>query len=477
MERNNDLIVPEGNLPEEGQKPVDAKITVTVYDRGMRATIRVSAPENGGRPLDEILLLYALDKKRVKAGLDEALMESILLNPIYNEELEIAKGLPPENGVDGTLEYLFDTKVTLKPTESPDGTVNYRELGLIQHVNQGQVLVIKTPATSGVHGYNVMGLKLPARNGHDPKLPVGKNTVPSEDGLQLLAAVNGHVEMIGGKVTVLDTYVVRGDVGTATGNINFDGSVVISGSVMAGFVVQATNNITINGACEAASLFAGGSIVISEGMNGGSIEAKGDVKSKYLQSCRVQAGGKVYAGTIINCTTYCTDTVSLSKPRGTIFGGSCVAGQAIEADYIGSESTYALTKIEVGLDPNVQKRLQDAPKELDEAQKMVESLNRLIDLLYQLHAANRLDDDKQEQFQNALHTRSLEMQRVLSLEEEIAELQEKSRELGRGSIVARRLISPGVVITIGPYKKVVNAPLTVSKVFRGTDGIVIVPAV
>lgn len=469
--------LPFAQIPEDEIKPVDCKITVTVLERGMRAVFSASAPENGGCEADEPLLRYALEKKRVTAGIDEAALLAFCASPAYGTDVEIARGQQPQNGVDGSLEYLFNTKVTLRPKENADGTVDYHELGLIQHVEQGQTLVEKTPATLGVDGFNVMGLKLRARNGRDPAFPVGKNTAVSEDGLELLATATGHVEVIGNKVTVLDTYTVRGDVGTSTGNIQFDGSVVISGSVSAGFVVHATNNITINGACEAATLIAGENIVIGEGMNGGRIEAGGDIKSKYLQSCNVQAGGNVFAGAIINCTTRCTGTVSLTGPKGTLVGGTCVAGQAIEASYIGSENTYIQTKLEVGLDPQVQKRLHEVPGEISASTAMIDRLDQLLDLLRQLQAAGRMDEEKQVQYQNALHTREVERTRILALEQELVSLQEKSRELGRGYVLAKRVLSPGVRVTIGPYKKTFQEPVTITKVTRGSGRLDVLPAI
>ncbi len=451
--------------------PIDSKVTVTIPANRMTAVISATPPQNGGQPLSEAMIREALAFHRVTAGIDEDKIAQLAAHPVYGPEVEIARGAPAQNGENSRLEYHFQRDAVLKPKELADGSVDYRELGLIQTVEEGQVLMSRTPATEGADGYDVLGRKIAARRGREVPFPAGKNTVVSEDGLQLLAAKTGHVEAMGARVTVLDTFTVKGDVSTATGNINFSGNVLISGSVLAGYTVRAAGSIQIRGACEACTLIADGSITIGEGMNGGKIDCKGDLHSKYLQNCEVVCAGNAFSGAVINCNLRCGGTLTLQGSRGTLMGGSCLVGSSIEAMFIGSQNTHVPTRVEVGLDPVVQKRLQEAPKELEQAARLLEQLRQVVTLLEQYEAAGRLDAEKAHQLQNARYTSQMEAARKEALEEEMAQLTEKSKLLGYGSILAKGTIAPGVRIVIGPFQLPVQNTLVRPRVTRGEDGI------
>ena len=68
----------------------------------------------------------------------------------------------------------------------------------------------------------------------------------SQDKLTLTALVDGHVSLADQKVSVSNVYQVK-DVGVSTGNIDFEGSVIIAGNVSANFEVKAGGNVVVNG--------------------------------------------------------------------------------------------------------------------------------------------------------------------------------------------------------------------------------------
>ena len=461
---------------ENEKIPIDSKIAVTVTDKNMKASVKVVPPENGGRPVDAEMLHGMLEFKKIIYGTDEIMISEIAENQIYDINLEIASGSMPQSGKDGSLNYLFETKKEIRPKELSDGTVDYRELGLIQQIEEGQLLVEKTMPTDGVDGFDVFGNKLYAQKGKDPVLPAGKNTRVSEDGLQLCAEKAGHVEVINGKVTVVDTYIVKGDVSNATGNIDFNGNVTVNGNVLSGFVIKATGNINVRGSCEAATLKADGDIIIGDGMNGGKIEAGGEIKSKYLQLCAVVGAKNIYAGAVINCNLKCGASLILTGRKGTIVGGVCCAAYAIESHFIGSQNTYVPTHIEVGLDPIVQSRLQALPQEIEKQEQLVASLDRLIDLLMQYKRAGRLDDDKKTQLESAGFTRENEKGKLDFMAEEMAALREKVDKVKIGSVVSKGAIFPGVRVVIGPYKMLVKSQMNLVKLIKGENEIEVLSA-
>ena len=54
----------------------------------------------------------------------------------------------------------------------------------------------------------------------------------NEDGCQLLSLVDGHVSLISGSIFVSNNYEIPADVDTSTGDISFEGTVMVRGNVL-----------------------------------------------------------------------------------------------------------------------------------------------------------------------------------------------------------------------------------------------------
>ena len=66
---------------------------------------------------------------------------------------------------------------------------------------------------------------------------VGNNITISEDKLSLIANIDGCLFIKSGVLHVDDVYQIRGDVDFHTGNIDFNGDVIIGGDVKSGFQI------------------------------------------------------------------------------------------------------------------------------------------------------------------------------------------------------------------------------------------------
>ncbi len=112
----------------------------------------------------------------------------------------------------------------------------------------------KTLPTEGEDGMSVTGRVIKAKNGKAIQFKKGKNTIVSEDGLQLLAEKSGIVQFTGDQIDIIEVLMIQGDVGVETGNINFTGKVIVSGNVMSGYEIISNEDIEINGIVECATL-------------------------------------------------------------------------------------------------------------------------------------------------------------------------------------------------------------------------------
>jgi hypothetical protein len=244
-------------------------------------------------------------------------------------------------------------------------------------------------------------------------------------------------------VCVEPIYEVPGDVDLNTGNIHFLGTVLVRGDVKSGFSVEASCDIIVYGGVESASLSAGGEIAIFGGVRGGGnaqIKADGKIKAKFIENATLFSKKDVIIGKeIMHSQIYAKGEVSVCGDRGSIIGGRICAGRKVIARTIGSSSTEVLTKVEVGVDPQVRQELDKLEKEFAKEKKIFEELKLEIEkslrekndsLPYQRKVLNHL------------------ISKIQVRGERIKYLKEKFQN-SCGKIVILDSIHPGVEISVG----------------------------
>ncbi len=453
--------------------PVDAVVTVSVSSDGMSAELISSAPTDGGQPATVAMARAALAQKGIVFGIDDTALDIFASSYDYGLPFLAAKGIPPVHGEAAVIKQLIQTDTNLRPKELADGSVDFKDLGIVHSVRAGELLCVKTPATPGTPGTNIFGHTVPAKPGKDAPLPGGKGTTMSPDKLQLLAAYDGQADMVNRKIQVLNTFTVRGDVCNATGNINFVGNVVVEGSVLTGFMVQATGNVTINGSVESAEVISEGNIILNGGINGsgkGMIKAGGYVKTKYIQSGTVHAAGDVESSYILHSNVQSGGGIRLLG-KGTIIGGHISALKYITAAMAGSRNTYVPTTLEVGTDPNALARNREIPQQLEANKRESMALLRIINLLGEYKKAGRLTPDKLESLQKAIATYQVFAQTALELEDELQNIQESLAAAGQGSVNITGSIYPGVRIVIGSDTFPIESKYDRCSFYRNETGI------
>ena len=467
------------NRPTQGQatEPKKAVPSVTVSSDGMRAELIIAAPENGGADLTADEIRAALAGARVVYGIDASLIESIQKDPQYEKAYTIAEGLAAIDGNAATLEYHIELSKDMKPKENPDGSVDYKDLGFIHNVKENDLLCSKTPATAGSEGSNVLGVVLRPRPGADLALPAGRNTKVSEDGLQLLASCDGQVDMVGQRINILDLFTVNGDVGNATGNIDFVGSLVIHGNVLSGFSVKAEGNITIDGSVEDATVVAGGNIVIREGINGrgmgGSrvVQAGGYIKAKYIQDCNVKAVGDVETTFIQHSLIQSNNDVNVISARGRLTGGRVVARNNINAVNAGGRTSVIPTVLEVGNDPATVERFRFLENRVETLRNQRNSLLPAITTLESLEASGTLPDNRQEALNQARAAFASIQENLSGFEADMEALQKEMASLGYGTVNIKQSAYPGVRIVIGPHQLLLETQYDHTSFSRDDEGV------
>ena len=188
------------------------------------------SPGNGHRKGGEGLTLEVvkefLKSRSVVSGLvdDQVLMDYIAQDPLPMKPFKVAQGIPAIPGKPSEIIYHFDTDPLRIGTLQDDGTMDWKNRGDIPLVKAGDLLVEKTKGDPGQPGTTVCGKELPPPRMRNPKLKSGKGAQRSEDGLQVLAKVEGTPKLSSdGKVFVFNMLNIDGDIGVETGHIEYDG--------------------------------------------------------------------------------------------------------------------------------------------------------------------------------------------------------------------------------------------------------------
>lgn len=332
--------------PEEVER--NAQAVVTVEDKGMTASLRLTSPKPGGRDLDEDEIRRTIFMSGVTYGVEDIFLERLMAFPIYGRPIRIAKGLPPVNGKDGRVEYRFETEYSVRPEIDANGNADFKEIQFVKNVIKGDVLCEIIPPSEAVDGCDVYGNPVVARQGKPALIQPGQNVEFNEEKTYLIATCDGQPMLKGGKVIVNQVLSLT-KVDVTTGNITFFGSVEVIGDVSSGFCINAGGDITVKGFVENASLTAGGNVVLMKGMNGGGvglITAGDSVRSQFLEQVTVRAAHNIYGDVMLNCDLQCDGRVILTGKKGCLSGGSCRVQKELQVNTLGNEAELD-TRVEI----------------------------------------------------------------------------------------------------------------------------------
>ena len=343
-------------------------ISVVIAGDEKEALARLLEPEPGGAVLTLDMAKQKIAQSGVLHGIDDNELAIMLEAKAYNKQVKIAKATEAIDGEDGRLVFHFSTdERTGAPREIGHGRVDYRSLDLYVPVSEGQLLVSKTEATEGTPGITVKGNPIKQKPGKEILLPRGKNITINPEKTEMFAACSGMVDYVNNSINVSNVYKINGDCDMSVGNIDFEGSVHITGSVRSGNTIKATDRITVDGGVEAATLIAKGNIEVKGGMQGsskGRIESGGSVSLLYAERGTIVADGPVKLDVCIHSRIETGSTLHALGKRGAIIGGHVAATGDIVANYIGAISNTK-TEIEVGFMPIKRTRIALIEKEMD----------------------------------------------------------------------------------------------------------------
>lgn len=437
--------LPQQELPSESIEAVDSigddVMAVTTAQKGMQAYLTLSVQ---GKKFSKKEILDFLKNNGIVKGIQEDKVDAISQGKYSTEPILIAQGIIPKKGADGWYEFFFRTDVEKKPRKLADGSVDYQNIEWFETVNEGQKIAYYHEAEEGTDGYLVTGEPVIARRGSEIPRLTGSGFRIDEDKKTYWAAVDGMIKLNDTRIDISKKLILD-EITMATGNLEFDGSIVIRGKVGNGTKIKATEDIMIEGSVGAATIESGGSVILKQGMNSagkGFIRANGDIVSKFFESTKVYAGGNIQANNCLHSELFAEGKIEVSS---TIVGGKVESKTEIQTYEAGNR---------VGVPTNLAITIGDEEKREkfhteEEIKKVTGELTSLknsygeFQAKYPPEIRNAMDIFLK--LENAIFTKEKQLK---ELEDKLMVLEEDVQKLSLSKVVIRGSAFEGVIVTM-----------------------------
>lgn len=414
----------------------------------------------GGKPVSRDRIANALNEKKISHGiLHDEIARAI--NEAEVSKWVIAEGRKPIDGEDGKLLPLVELGKERRPRFDSNGVANYRELGGVVTVHEGERLMQKIPPTAGEAGVNVLGQAIPAKAGKAIQFgaPLKGAKLDPQDPNFLVAAIAGLPVPASNGMTV-EPSITIGTVDLASGNVDFDGSIVVNGDVQPGMSIYASGDIHVGGTVEAATLEAGGNIAVKGGIIGHSdmlqttavhVRCGGTCSALFIENARVEAGDSIQVEKLVRQSDLsAANQVIVGRPgsgQGSIIGGSTRATLLVQAGIVGTP-VGVKTHIMVGSNPKLQERLNSLNKEIAQKAKELDDIVKILTFLAENPA--RAKPGMQQKAEN---TRGQLMHELDSLRMEKDDLGQALKLAEGARFVVEKILYTNVRIEIGDKVK------------------------
>jgi len=373
----------------------------------------------------------------------------------------VAVATPARHGEHGRVEWMVrEPEVT-----QASANVDFYSQSAFIMVEAGQVIGRVYEPTVGEDGRDVYGRAIHARDGKAVNLKLDETIIKEASG-NLLAQTDGVLIREEEHAFVKNVLIVPEYVDFSTGNIDFNGDVIVERGVRDRFLVAAEGDIHVKGLIEAATIQTSSDLEAMGGFAGrerGRISVKGSVRARYLDNIQGQIGADLMVEReVINCDLEVRGGICCD--HAAIIGGCTVVTGEVRIGTVGSGGNV-LTEVVLGSVPHLQPlwfRLET----------LVETLTSQRDLLTAEQTqitqnSRRLTSDQKERQTEIMFY-------LMSLESKVTEgqtvqerLNEKIKAMRTIKMLVTRQLFSGTRITVDhqsfDVKQDVKGPLTIEQ--------------
>ncbi|MGM0419007.1 MAG: FapA family protein, partial [Thermodesulfobacteriota bacterium] len=352
--------------PPEDNEKAKTEIKIEVSEDNLEAKLY---PVDKETDIEEIK--NSVKEKGINFGLtgDEEIKHYIQSGS--KEPFTIARGKKPLEPVNAEIKCHFSTNYLNVGNIDEEGNIDFMDRGEVPYVNEEELLAEKIPMQEGISGTDIFGSEIPVEEPKDILIKAEQNTRIDETTSKVYSTLRGkpHIS-VDGKISVLNVHEIKGDVDFRTGHIEFNGNIIIHGTVKPGFKVSG-NDITVD-EISGGEINAKGFLDVKSGISRGKVFAEQGVNAKFINQSKITALGNIKAEKEILESDLKTSGI-ITASSGKIISSVISAKGGIDAKQIGTEVSSPST-LEIGSSAYLDYLLNPLNEELEKIDKTVEDL-------------------------------------------------------------------------------------------------------
>lgn len=331
LKQQRDLSVKPSKLSVPMREIHGQGVVLLLQEDGLKAFVKKKGPDlpDAGSVVD------FMSDNGVTYGIVSRYKMAQFLESTEKRLFLVAHGTPVKESRDAFVEYLFAESFLTSGSRRDDGTMDFRDRGMLPMVGPGDVLARKHPPVEGEAGVNIFGEPIHPCPVRDLDLKAGEGTALSEDGMAVHAADKGFPKKdMAGCVSVVQQYHIQGDVGYGTGHIEFEGDVVVTGTVKPGFRVQC-RALTAD-AVEGGFITCAGDVFVRNGILESTIHSRGNVAAVFVTRSDISClGDMIVAREVLDSMVVINGSCRMET--GRILSSDVTAKQGVWVKTVGSK--------------------------------------------------------------------------------------------------------------------------------------------
>jgi len=359
-------------------REIDCGGMLKVDASGMAAFIRKT--DNFKNTVAAATIIEQLEDNGIVYGLVESseVEKFIDSSGFRTKPFRVALGTDPVPGKDARIEYFFETDHLKAGGIDEDGNIDFKDRGPIPWVKKGSLLAKKLPMTEACEGRNIFDQVLYVPAVADRVLKYGTGVVSSSDGLELYAEINGTPTLDrSDKVQVSHAFTAPNDVNFETGHIDYDGDIVIKGTLKAGF--KAMGHVVRVDTVDGGEIRATGDVTVLNGMIGGTVYARGNVNVKFVQNSTIYCLGNLTVDKEVLDSRIITSGAAIIK-KGELISSDIICNKGLFTQHLGTEKSEPNT-VTFGVDTFTARELKSIQDRIEHTMDGQELINEKLNSL------------------------------------------------------------------------------------------------
>jgi uncharacterized protein len=400
----------------------------------------------------------------------EESITSFLTRPHQPYAFELV-GKPAIDGEDGSFEWADDLDpAKRKHQQAPEGgAIDHYSRSKFVCIEAGRVIGTALQATDGEDGIDLLGRVLKANPGKPVPVQFDE-TISQDPNGDLIARVSGSLEKRGSMLHVFQDLEIKGCVDFSTGNIDFNGTVIVADGIKDNFKVVVRDDLTLGGVIDAADVTVGRDLTVKGGISGKEralVNVGRNATARYISQATIRIGRELTVEReMLNCDAHVGG--SLNVVGGGIVGGRLHAVGAVNAQFVGSAAGVP-TVLYLGSSPQGAKQLNRVASQREAVQKTLLSKQNCVAKIKSRSSRPSTEDAL------ALHEAQTiipELEEKLKVLEDLyARLLQAFQSLRVIELRVEKLIHPGVRLFVGQtevvFKSGIKGPV---RIYAGEQG-------